>query len=215
MHRVDQSDDLSGEGEAERRLRSPFHSRLRRETTPHHQQLERQLDLLDPELSLRRYRLVLESFYGFYSAVESELPRLVATSPSLGFPLRARAELLERDLLSLGVSRSDIAGLPRCADLPQLCRTEHLAGCLYVLEGACLGGQIIANTLRGRLLLTSDDGLAFFVGDGSKTGARWRLVLGWLDNLVSSGALADEIVASACETFSSLGHWVERTGASA
>ena len=205
MSRLGHSDDLSGEGEGERLVHEPFHLRLRRETAPHHQTLERQLDLLDPELSLHRYRLVLESFHGFYAAVESELPRLVATTPSLGFPLRARAELLERDLLALGLSRSDIAGLPRSAALPRLRRTEHLAGCLYVLEGACLGGQIIAKALRGRLPLTNDHGLSFFVGDGSRTGARWRLVLGWLEDLVRRGALADEIVASRARPFARSG----------
>jgi heme oxygenase len=95
-----------------------------------------------------------------------------------------------------------------------LSRTEHLAGCLYVLEGACLGGQIIAKVLRGRLPLTNDHGLSFFVGDGSRTGARWRLVLGWLEDLVRRGALADEIVEAARENFCSLGRWVELMGAS-
>ena len=214
MFRRDQPDALSGEAQGQRPLHSPFHPRLRRETSAQHQRLERQLDLLDPELSLRRYRLVLESFYGFYAPIESELPRLLATSRPLGFSLRARAELLKRDLLSLGLSPFDIAALPRCADLPRLSRTEHLAGSLYVLEGACLGGQIIANALRARLPLSDDHGLAFFVGDGSRTGARWRLVLGWLEDLVRQGALADEIIASARETFCSLGSWVELMGAS-
>jgi heme oxygenase len=95
-----------------------------------------------------------------------------------------------------------------------LCRTEHLVGCLYVLEGACLGGQIIAKALRGRLPLTNGHGLSFFVGDGSRTGARWRLVLRWLEELMRRGAVGDEIVAAARETFCSLGSWVELTGAS-
>ena len=214
MFRLDQPDDLSGEADGEGRLHLLFHPRLRQATRVEHQRLERQLDLLDPELSLSRHRLVLESFYGFYAPVESELRRLLATSRPPGFPLRARTDLLERDLLSLGLSCSDIAALPRCADLPRLSRTEHLAGCLYVLEGACLGGQIIAKALRARLPLTVDHGLAFFVGDGSGTGARWRLVLNWLEDLVRRGALADEIIASARETFCSLGRWVELTGAS-
>jgi heme oxygenase len=209
MFRLGRTVNRSGEDERERLVRAPLHLRLREETTPQHQTLERQLDLLDPELSLHRYRLVLESFHGFYGPVESALARLVTTTDSLGFPLRARAELLERDLLALGLSRSDIAALPRCADLPRLSRTEHLAGCLYVLEGASLGGQIIAKALRARLRLTNDHGLSFFVGDGRRTGARWRLVLDWLEDLVRRGALADEIVASASETFCSLGCWVE------
>ena len=215
MFRLDQPDDLSGEAEGQCPLQSPFHPRLRRETGAQHQNLERQLDLLDPALSLRRYRLVLESFYGFYAPIESELPRLLAASPPLGFSLRARAELLKRDLFSLGLSHSDITALPRCADLPRLSRTEHLAGCLYVLEGACLGGQIIANALRARLSLADDHGLAFFVGDGSGTGARWRLVIRWLENLVRRAADADEIIASARETFRSLGCWLELMEASA
>ena len=39
-------------------------------------------------------------------------------------------------------------------------------------------------------------------------------MLGWLEDLVRRGAVGDEIVASARETFSSLGRWVELMGAS-
>ena len=214
MFRTRHPDDLSGEGEGERLAHSAFHLRLRRETALHHETLERYLDLLDPHPTLHRYRLVIERFHGFYAPVEAELPRLVATTPSLGFALPARTELLERDLLALGLSRSDIAALPRCADLPPMSRTEHLAGCLDVLEGASLGGRIIANAIRDHLPLTDEHGLSFFVGEGSRTGARWRLMLGWLEDLVCRGAHADEIVASARETFCSLGSWVELTGTS-
>jgi heme oxygenase len=213
MFRRGHPDDRRGEGQRERLLHAPLHLRLRRETAPYHQTLEKRLHLLEPGLSLHRYRLVLQSFYGFYAAVEDELPRLVATTPSLGFPLRSHAELLERDLVALGLSRSDIAALPRCANLPRLCQTEHLAGCLYVLEGACLGGQVIARALRDRLPVTDKRGLSFFVGDGTMTGERWQLVLAWLENLARSGACADEIVASARETFCSLRSWVELMGA--
>jgi heme oxygenase (biliverdin-IX-beta and delta-forming) len=213
MFRPGHPDDLGGKGNGQPPVHAPLHLRLRRETAHDHETLERRLHLLEPDLSVQRYRLVLQSFHGFYASVEDELLRLAATTPPLGFPLRTRTELLERDLLALGLSRSDIAALPRCANLPRLRRTEHLAGCLYVLEGACLGGQVIVNALRGRLPITSDRGLSFFVGDGSKTGARWQLVLAWLEDLVRRGALADEIVASACETFCSLGTWLELMGA--
>jgi heme oxygenase len=37
--------------------------------------------------------------------------------------------------------------LGACTDLPQLCRREQLAGCLYVVEGACLGGQLVTRAL--------------------------------------------------------------------
>jgi heme oxygenase len=94
---------------------------------------------------------VLETFYGFYVPVEIDVTRLAAAEPPLGFPLRARAELIERDLLALGRSPADLSALPLCSDRPQLSCVEDLAGCLYVLEGACLGGQVVNALLHRRL----------------------------------------------------------------
>ena len=99
--------------------------------------------------------------------------RLAAAGPPLGFPLRARSELIESDLLALGLSRRELAELPRCADLPRLSCPEDLAGCLYVLEGACLGGQVIAPVLHRRLGVAKGSGASFFVGDAEATSARW------------------------------------------
>ena len=88
--------------------------RLKRETAAVHQHLEAQLGLLDPSLDVHRYRRVLETFYGFYVPVEIDVTRLAAAELPLGFPLRARAELIERDLLALGLSPADLAALPLC-----------------------------------------------------------------------------------------------------
>ena len=116
------------------------------------------------------------------------MARLASAGPPLGFPLRARSELIESDLLSLGLSRRELAELPRCADLPRLSCPEDLAGCLYVLEGACLGGQVIAPALRERLGVAKGSGASFFVGDAEGTSARWRLLLAWLEGLARAGA---------------------------
>ena len=89
--------------------------RLKRETTAAHQHLEAQLGLLEPSLDVHRYRHVLETFYGFYVPVEIDVTRLAAAKPPLGFPLRARAELIERDLLALGRSPAELAALPSLA----------------------------------------------------------------------------------------------------
>jgi heme oxygenase len=193
---------------------SLLHQQLKRETAGPHKRLEAQLGLLEPELSIHRYRRVLQTFYGFYAPVEVGLVRLTAAAPPLGFPLRARCELIERDLLTLGLSRRELAELPRCTDLPRLSCPEDLAGCLYVLEGASLGGQVIAVALHQRLGVAKGSGASFFVGDAEKTSARWILVLAWLDGLVRTGARSEEIVASACTTFLTLARWVERQGAS-
>ena len=189
---------------------SRLHQQLKRETAELHQRLEAKLRLFEPGFSIHRYVHVLQTFHGFYVPVEASLLRLTAVGPPLGFPLRARSELIESDLLALGLSRRELAELPRCTNLPRLSCPEDLAGCLYVLEGACLGGQVIAPTLRQRFGVDKDSGASFFVGDAEATAARWILVLSWLDALVCAGARSDEVAASACATFSTLARWVEQ-----
>ncbi len=193
---------------------SQLHQQLRRETAGLHKRLEAQLGLFESELSIHRYVQVLQIFYGFYAPVESSLVRLMAAGPRLGFPLRARAELIESDLVALGLSRHELAELPRCTNLPRLSCAEDLAGCLYVLEGASLGGQVIAPRLGQLLGVAKGSGASFFVGDAEATSARWILVLAWLEELVRAGARSEEIVASACATFLAFAHWVEQQGAS-
>jgi heme oxygenase len=193
---------------------SLLRQQLKHETAGLHQRLETQLGLMGSELSIHRYQTVLRTFYGFYAPVEARLAQLAAAGPPLGFPLRARCELIERDLYALGLARCELAGLPRCTNLPRLSCPEDLAGCLYVLEGACLGGQVIAQALRRQLGVDRGSGASFFVGDAEATSARWILVLTWLDGLARAGARREEIVASACATFLTIARWVEQQGAS-
>ena len=192
---------------------SPLRQQLKRETAELHQRLEAQLGLLEPDLSIHRYQRVLRTLYGFYAPVEDSLVRLTAARPPLGFPLRARCELIASDLHVLGMDRRELAGLPRCIDLPPLSCREDLAGCLYVLEGACLGGQVIAPALHQQLGLAKGSGASFFIGDAEATSSRWILFLTWLDGLARAGARSEGIVDSACATFLTFARWVEQQGA--
>ena len=208
--------DKGGSNDAPTRPKaSPLRPRLKHETAKLHDHLDAQLPLLDPHLSIGRYRDVLEVFLGFYAPLEANLARLASSAVSpFGLPLRLRTELIERDLLALGASPRQVAELPRCTDLPRLSCLEDFAGCLYVLEGACLGGQVIAPALQRRLGLDRDTGASFFIGDAEATPARWNRVVGWLESLPSAGARIEDIVASACATFSALIEWVTRRRAS-
>lgn len=179
-----------------------------------HQALEARLDLLAPELRLDRYRAVLRAFYGYYVALEPALARLAASCGAPRFPLRARAVWIARDLVALGGAPQELDTLARCEDLPRLSRREHLAGCLYVVEGATLGGAIIRRAVERRLGLTPARGSAFFAGDGDgdARGSRWRDVLRWLDEVAMDTRGDSEIVAAACETFATLARWIDRQG---
>lgn len=191
---------------------STIHARLRSATQAVHLELERHLAIVRPEVSLVRYTRIIALFYGFYRPIEAGLNRLNTLAPARTFPLRARTELLERDLLSLGLAVQAISDLPTCTDLPNLREPEHFAGCLYVLEGASLGGQVIIRSLRETLGLTDRGGTAFFAGDGASTAARWKCVLEWLEHVSRSGLQVEQIVASAHETFSSLINWTRAQG---
>jgi heme oxygenase len=193
---------------------SPVRQQLKRETADLHRRLEIGLGLLDPNLSLDRFRRILELFFGFYAPIEAAMARLASAGLAFGFPLQARTSRIEIDLRSLGLSQRDVAGLPCCADLPRLSSREELAGCLYVIEGASLGSQFIAPVLRVRLGLTESCGASFFNGDAEGTRARWSLFLAWLEDLVRAGAVTEEIVTSARATFLAFARWVEVAGGS-
>src|SRR6185503_21311529 len=98
--------------------------------------------------------------------------------------------------------------------LPEIAATAELAGRLYVLEGAALGGQVLARTLARRWQLTPGTGAAFFFGDGpAATKRRWALVLDWLERGGRAGADADAAVAAASATFRALERWAAKQGA--
>ena len=188
---------------------STLRERLKRETAALHCHLEAQLGLLEPGLSMRRYRQLLETFYGFYAPVETSLVRIAAARPPRGFSMKIRSELLENDLQALGLTRRQLAELPRCVSLPPLSNEEQLAGCLYVLEGASLGGRVIARALDRDLGIAKESGASFFVGDAEATSARWREVLAWLGGLEQAGPGSDAVVAAAQATFVAFAHWAE------
>jgi heme oxygenase len=188
---------------------SRLRARLREETGELHRALDAQLALLTPELSIDRYRRVLRALHGYYAALE---PRLLELARGLGetLPLVARAGLLERDLHALGVPPEQPAPARR-GELPSLRAREQLAGCLYVLEGARLGGRVIARALD-RLGLDRGRGGAFFAGDGEPEG-RWPRVVAWLDELGADPALDQgAIVAAAADTFHTLARWLADRG---
>lgn len=182
------------------------HARLRRATAEQHRVLDHRLAyLLTDRLSPGRYAALLSAFFGFYGPLEDDLARWQAAAPSAELPLVRRTCLLARDLLALG---ADTGRIPMCTSPPVLPTLDHAAGALYVLEGACLGGQVIARAVRKSLGIGPANGASFFAGAGAATGARWRHVLTWLDDRDRCAAGRDAIVAGARDTFSALAHWL-------
>jgi heme oxygenase (biliverdin-IX-beta and delta-forming) len=187
--------------------------RLKLATSSSHTALEDQLPLMHADLSLDAYRQFVGRFLGFYAPLETQL-LASAHWPQLAFDYTTRQKTprLRQDLLALGSSAEAVAATPLCAALPPLTTPEQILGCLYVIEGATLGGRIITRQLQTQLGLTPDTGGAFFDGYGAQTGAHWKAFCTMLTDNADQDANKDArhaaIVASANRTFETLTHWL-------
>lgn len=182
-------------------------ARLRSETRSEHDAIEAALNLTRcPVLELAAYRRTMERFYGFYGPLEAGL-RAVGELDDRGLLLEercAKARLLEIDLEVLG---EDPRQLPRCPNLPPHAGLAQGIGCLYVLEGATLGGQVISEHVRRMLGITAASGGAFFAGYGECTGAMWLAFRAAVAAIAFTPPERDEAIAAARSTFRALRVW--------
>lgn len=192
----------------------PLREHLRSETAALHGELERRLALLDPNLSRERYESVLRAMYGYYSVLEPRMLAVAASTPPSSFALERRTSSLERDLVHLGHDNRALLAIPRCDLLPELEKLEQLAGCLYVIEGAALGGQVIVRELGRRFGLDETNGAAFFAGNRRGVAARWQRVVHWLNALPVPDDDHHLATTSAQDTFATLARWMRLQGAS-
>lgn len=180
---------------------------LRDATRPLHDRVERAVDLTARARTRDGYRALLTAFYGLHAPIERQLAALPWDEAGLDVGARRKGPLLRADLRALGV---DPAAVPRCPDLP---RTDTVAagfGCLYVLEGSTLGGQVIARDVEASLGLDAGSGAAFFRSYGADVGRMWRAFTRALDAHVDTEARRREALAAATATFETFERWVGR-----
>lgn len=185
--------------------------RLKSETRSEHDAIEAALDLTQKTLTGPAYLRTLKHFYGFYRPLEFNLQ---ATLGLTGHPLRLterlKTPLLEADLLTLGIGFPHL--LPVCSSLPTLSAEANCLGCLYVLEGSTLGGQVISRHLRQSIGVTPETGGRFFHSYGDRTGEMWQHFCATLTGFVTSPVSQDAAVAAAKDTFQKLHSWISTQG---
>ena len=194
-------------------------SRLRLETRAEHEAVEQVLDLMSPALTHQCYRQQLEQFYGFYAPLEeallargkcladepAEATLSAAIASALVFRLTKTAHL-QQDLQYLGVRTR---GLVLCSHLPPLGTQAEVLGCLYVIEGATLGGRMITQHVRSTLGITPTTGGSFFDGYGDDTGRMWQGMRKLLVGGSPNAQTENSIVSNAISTFACLRIWCE------
>jgi heme oxygenase len=144
-------------------------ARLKRETASLHAELDA---MVAPMLSERpSYRVLLAGLRDAYGVIERELAKHAMQLVRVAYDPAKRAKLswLDEDLTALSESAPSAARmgftLPNCS---------AAIGAVYVVEGATLGGQVIARMVMPALALSPERGCRFFSGYGAETGERWR-----------------------------------------
>ena len=152
---------------------------------------------LDGRLSsLRSYGQTLMRFRSLYSTLASRIDDF-----GLPFPQAEKLAWLDADLRHLRLSDAGLQGLA-CANFPQAIASRSDAfGVLYVLEGATLGGQIIARRLQAALGVTASTGGRFFQSYGPDVGPNWRRFVAMLDAFGETSAEGDRVERAALATF--------------
>jgi heme oxygenase len=177
---------------------------LKDRTAAHHRRLENRLGLLLPPISPQRVIRVLARFAAFHRVWEPAIARQRGFEEIM--KTRGRGALAERDLVMLGVSVAERAGLCCEAARDLVVDSAGGMGSVYVMEGATLGSQIIGRVL-GREDWVPPGGLWYFSPPGRDVRADWIAL--------QSGAEAvwDEttwpaIAAGALRTFEFLDQWL-------
>jgi heme oxygenase len=180
---------------------------LKHETSAHHRRLETEGDIWKTLSSPTRYRRLISRMFGIYLALEPRLQRVQGLATYLpDISRRWKLPLLEADLGVLGVDPQTCLEITVTPDFPHVAAAF---GCLYVLEGSTLGGQLISRQIHAELGLTPEHGCRFFSSYGANVGQMWRMFGQSLESFAAANdAQRCDIVDSAVKTFEFFFHWL-------
>jgi heme oxygenase len=206
------ADGTEADWTSRRRAPAPtLSAQLRDETREEHFAVEAAFALESRLGSYGAYGGLLLALRGFYRPVEAALSSVAGwneLNPTVDIASRRRADLLDEDLDGLRIEIPVGRAGPPSPGLVVDSVAKGL-GCIYVLEGSALGGQVVAR--RARASLGEGVPVAFFSSAGRENlRGDWRLLQGALDGFGACHGPASsvEVVASARRTFAALGAWL-------
>ena len=184
---------------------------LRARTQVAHERLNRHpllVGLTQADYSLRSYWLVLSAYYHFYGAMEAliESASVQLKSP-FDYAPRHKHCWLRQDLVdSFLIDPEDAFWRPKRKFLPiRIEDLSDLAGALYAIEGATLGGQVISRHIQaGWLRVTAEHGGRFFHGYGEQTTSRWNEFLSFAGQACPDAARRDKAAHAALAVFAEI-----------
>lgn len=180
---------------------------LKQRIAPYHHALEMNANIWAALTSRTAYHHLLSRFFGFIAALEGRLALIDDLQPWLpDVSERWKTPLLAKDLALAGISSQQC---PICTFIPDIRSVGAAFGCLYVLEGSTLGGQIIAREVYKHLGFTPENGCQFFSSYGATVGPMWKNFGEHLETWSAANeACRGEVIRSATDTFECFSRWL-------
>ncbi len=184
-----------------------LHQRLRADTAELHRLSERAV-AVDAVETVDAYIRLLEGYHGLYARLE---PAIAARLPEIDADAGGRAHRklswLRADLRHFGLADADLQRLPLLPHPAWLGGGAEALGAAYVLEGATLGGSVVARVFGDRFGLVPRAGLRFFHGYGAQTRSRWKTFLAFLETRARDEDVHAAVIGGAERTFEEFIRW--------
>jgi heme oxygenase len=146
--------------------------------------------------------------WGFCAALEDAVAQTRLHEALPDYEARRKRPLLTRDLIALGLRPDAVESLPRCEDLPRCPDVAAAFGCVYVLEGATLGGRVLLPMVERELGLTTANGAAFLASYGPEVTTMWNDFRATLENWCSTDDRRARAAEAAVGVFAALERWL-------
>jgi heme oxygenase (biliverdin-IX-beta and delta-forming) len=183
--------------------------RLKDETRSIHERLHDHASfktLLNRDITQAGYAALLSRLLGYHLGLETAFEGYAIRDANLKKLAGPRSDSLLDDLATMGQIGSQI-DQTQIMPSPNFINCDAaLLGCLYVREGAMIGGRSLARTLDP-LCTSTNIGRTFFQGKSGDTQI-WKLLCIAL-NQVEKRSDQDQIVAAALGTFALFENWMD------
>jgi heme oxygenase len=164
--------------------------------------------ILTGKINKKEFQNVLKVFYGFYYPLEEKIYNLDSLN-QLGLKINQRKKIvyLLRDMNNFEIDENEIKDIELCNDYPIFDSIEKILGILYVIEGATLGGQIIANKLQEIF----NKEIHFFNSYGENVRKMWKEYCDILNEYGNKNPeKQEEIVKSSENTYYKFNNWLQK-----
>ncbi|QEM05955.1 biliverdin-producing heme oxygenase [Mucilaginibacter rubeus] len=158
-----------------------LHEKIKQATAHLHDQLEQKMftgQIMDGSFTFKQYQTILTVNYATHLAVEDFLFNNLSDELCQKLNIEARIKLpaLLRDLEEINSSVS--SSLPEAPEYIDLNSDASILGAMYVLEGATLGGNVIAKRLKTNgQLLSYNLSYHYYQVYGDQLGLKWKQFL--------------------------------------